>query len=272
VLDDMPEGPGVYVFYGENDIPLYAGKSVNLRSRVMSHFSSDHRVSKDMRISQEITRVEIVETAGELGALIKEAQLVKKLSPIHNRRLRRNNDLCTFDWNPTEGPKVPELVGAADLDFSRFGNLYGMFRSRRAAFNALRDIADEHGLCHIAAGIEKGKGPCFAFQLKRCRGTCVGKESEISHAMRMTHALHALRMQAWPFPGRIGIREHDPESKRTEIHVLDNWCYLGTLNSQADLFDTLQNRTEPSFDLDTYRILTRYLGSRPRNVEIVPIR
>jgi DNA polymerase-3 subunit epsilon len=83
-------------------------------------------------------------------------------------------------------------------------------------------------------------------------------------------ALHSLRLQAWPFPGRIGMREHDPHSKRTEIHVLDRWCYLGTLNSQMDLFDGWQSRTEdPSLDLDTYRILTRYFKSRPRNVEIV---
>ena len=76
-------------------------------------------------------------------------------------------------------------------------------------------------------------------------------------------------MQVWPFPGRIGIRESDPQSKRTEIHVLDRWCYLGTLNSQMDLFDALQTRAEPSFDFDTYKILTRYFKSRPRNVEIV---
>jgi DNA polymerase-3 subunit epsilon len=66
VLDDIPEGPGVYVFYGDNDIPLYVGKSIGLRSRVMSHFNSDHRVAKDMRISQEITRIEWIETAGNL--------------------------------------------------------------------------------------------------------------------------------------------------------------------------------------------------------------
>jgi hypothetical protein len=37
------------------------------------------------------------------------------------------------------------------------------------------------------------------------------------------------------------------------------------------LFDTVQCRAEPSFDLDTYKILTRYFKARPRNVEIVDI-
>ena len=269
VLDDIPEGPGVYVFYGDKDIPLYVGKSIGLRSRVMSHFNNDHRVARDMRISHEITRIEWMETAGELGTLIKQTQLVKRLAPVHNPRLRHNNGLCAFRWEPVNGPKTPQLVSVAGLNLSGLDNLYGMFRSRRVALNSLREIADEHALCHIGMGLEKGEGPCFAYQLKRCRGACVGKESAISHSMRVTQALHSLRVQAWPFPGRIGIREHDPHTRRTEIHVLDHWCYLGTLDSQIDLFDALQARTEPSFDLDTYTILARYFKSRPLNVEIV---
>ncbi|MDH4293555.1 MAG: exonuclease domain-containing protein, partial [Betaproteobacteria bacterium] len=94
VFDHIPEGPGVYLFYGENDVPLYVGKSINMRARVMSHFSGDHRVNKDMRIAAEVKRVDWKQTAGELGALIEEARLVKELSPVHNRQLRRANELC----------------------------------------------------------------------------------------------------------------------------------------------------------------------------------
>jgi DNA polymerase III subunit epsilon len=53
VVDHIPDSPGVYFFYGKNDLPLYIGKSVTLRSRVMSHFSNDHASSGDMRIAQE---------------------------------------------------------------------------------------------------------------------------------------------------------------------------------------------------------------------------
>src|SRR6187455_518507 len=86
VLDHLPEGPGVYRFYGVNELPLYIGKSVNLRDRVRSHFSSDYRSANDIRISSEIRRIEVEETAGELGALLKEARLVKELLPLHKHR------------------------------------------------------------------------------------------------------------------------------------------------------------------------------------------
>src|SRR5438105_82041 len=71
-LEKLPEGPGVYRFYGVNELPLYIGKSVNLRDRIRSHFSSDYRSANDVRISSEIQRIEVDETAGELGALLRE--------------------------------------------------------------------------------------------------------------------------------------------------------------------------------------------------------
>ena len=76
VLEGVPEGPGVYLFYGENALPIYIGKSVSLRSRVMSHFSSDHRSGKEAKLTQQVRRVEWLPTAGELGALLLEARLV----------------------------------------------------------------------------------------------------------------------------------------------------------------------------------------------------
>ena len=32
VLEGLPEGPGVYLFYGENALPIYIGKSVSAGS------------------------------------------------------------------------------------------------------------------------------------------------------------------------------------------------------------------------------------------------
>ena len=40
-VDALPELPGVYLFYADNDVPLYVGKSVNLRRRVLQHFRAD---------------------------------------------------------------------------------------------------------------------------------------------------------------------------------------------------------------------------------------
>ena len=270
-FDHIPEGPGVYLFYGEKDVPLYVGKSINLRTRVMSHFSGDHRVAKDMRIAAEVKRIDWIETAGELGALIEEARLVKKLSPVHNRQLRRASELCAWHWPLDRHDEAPELVSARDLTGGEFRDLYGLFRSRRTAIEALRELALEHELCHSLLGLEKRKGPCFAYQIKRCRGACAGVETPREHAVRLAAAFAGLRVRAWPFPGRIGIRETSPDGERCDLHVLDQWCHLGTVNSEEGLRDLQDGSSRLLFDLDTYKILTRYLFNGKNRPQIVPL-
>jgi DNA polymerase-3 subunit epsilon len=264
-LDGIPEGPGVYLFYGENDLPIYVGKSVNLRSRVLAHFAGDVRSSKSMRIVQQITRVDWKETAGELGALLEESRLVKELLPTMNRRLRRNTDLCAFTWQPEQRAPL-QLVGVGDIDFSSTADIYGVFRSKRAALATLRNLAQAFDLCLIECGLETGNGPCFAHQIKRCRGVCVGTEPHAQHNLRMMEALSELKLSTWPFAGRIGVRE--TAGDRDELHVLDHWCYLGTVHSADDLA-ALDAR--PLFDLDTYNILQRFLARRGNDMEIVPL-
>jgi DNA polymerase-3 subunit epsilon len=268
-FDNIPEAPGVYFFYGDKEVVLYIGKSINMRARVMSHFSGDHRVNKDMQIARQIKRIEWKQTVGELGALLLESQLIKQLAPVHNRQLRRNTQLCAWQWRDTDIEAAPRLATADDIDPSNFGELYGLFRSRATAIEALRDIAATHGLCNILLGLEKREGACFAHQIKRCRGACVGLESPAQHAMRLKQALGSLRTLPWPFEGRIAIRENTADGETSELHVLNHWCYLGTVRSESELHDLSESRAAPVFDVDTYKILKRYLAKPPRGVDII---
>ena len=270
---DLPEriaqAPGVYAFYSQSNVALHVGKSANLRARVLSHFSGDKRPA--WRGGAEIARVEWEVAAGELGMHMRHMQWLKRLQPLHNSKPRHDEPLWALQWDPVDGPSIPVPVDTAGLEWSRASRLHGMFRSRRTALNALRKLADEHGLCHIGAGLQTGPGPCLGHQLKRCRGLCVGRESAIAHSMRLMQALQALRMRDWPHPGPIGIREHDAMSGRTEIHVLDRWRHLGSADTESALRDILHTRSDAPFDADVYRILVRHFKSCPRDSAIVAV-
>ena len=260
-LDQIPDAPGVYLFYGENDLPLYVGKSVRLRQRVLSHFNADHKLYKDMRLSQQLHRIEVRETAGEIGALLLEAQLVKDLQPVHNRLLRRQGDLCAWRLKEDDkGRTQPVLTYASEQDFGRADRLYGLFSSKRKAETALREMAESHQLCLVQLGLEKQAGtnkPCFGWQLKRCKGVCVGKEAESFHRARLESALSSLHVKTWPHAGAVGLVERFGDD-RTDIHVVNNWCYLGTARSEHELHSLLEHApARPAFDLDTYKILSR---------------
>lgn len=252
MLDTIPDRPGVYLIFGENDLPLYIGKSIHLRKRILEHFRDDHRQQKEMRLAQQARRVDWIETAGELSALLLESRLIKERSPTLNRQLRRSRDLCSLRWTlGTNSP--PQFVYGDDIVP---GECYGTFRNAKAAEKALRDVANKHGLCDIRLGLQKGTGACFAHQLKRCKGVCVGLESPMQHDLRLAHALLAIRIARWPYSSPIGIRESG--FNQDVLHVIDQWVYLGQAKSEDEAFELIA-QSRPAFDLDTYRILLRHL-------------
>jgi DNA polymerase-3 subunit epsilon len=267
-LDDVPEVPGVYLFYGEDDTLLYVGKSVNLRQRVLSHFAPGTGETKELRIAQEIRRIDWQETVGELGALLLEARLVKERQPVHNRRLRRTTDICAWQLDEVApGDFRPRLASGEDAAPGRGGELYGLFSSKREATLALRKIAEAHQLCPAILGLTGTPGlPCVAHQLHQCRGACAGKESIGLHSARLMAALARLRLDGWPYPGPIGIVERNEFLDREEVHLVDAWRHLGTARSESEMEELLQAPGDVKFDLDIYKLLKAQLAKRGKAV------
>ena len=119
----------------------------------------------------------------------------------------------------------------------------------------LRALAAEHNLCDALLGLEKtapGK-PCFGFQIKRCRGACLGNEPHTKHSMRLVGALSRLKLATWPVDGPALLREGD------EVHLIDGWRYLGSARHDEQVFSLL-DAGRPPFDRDTYKILAKYVG------------
>ena len=250
-IDEIPDAPGVYLFY-EGETPLYIGKSRAMRSRVLQHFIATSSWTPRVR------RIEWQRTAGELGALLREAELVKALDPVYNRQLRRPGRLRGFAY---DGKRL-WLAGEDEIDADTLPFVYGVWRSRRAALQALEAAADEHRLCLQTLGFDiKKHGRCFRYQVGRCAGVCAGKESIHVHHARVATALAPLKSADWPHRGPLGVVESDESRDATEVHVLDRWCYLGTARSDAEVAELLEER-RPRFDYDHYRILSRHLGKR----------
>ena len=89
-LAALPRGAGVYIFQGAGQLPLYIGKSVDIRARVLSHL----RAPDEASMMAQTQRIDVIETAGEIGALLLESRLIKAQHPLFNQRLRRVRSLC----------------------------------------------------------------------------------------------------------------------------------------------------------------------------------
>jgi DNA polymerase III subunit epsilon len=99
LLDTAPAGCGVYAFYDDAGVVLYVGRSVRLRQRVRDHLVGERRSARELRMVQQVRRVQWCDTGGELGALLTEAQWIAALQPKFNRIPRaRYNDPRGAVW------------------------------------------------------------------------------------------------------------------------------------------------------------------------------
>ena len=266
LIDSIPDAPGCYIFYGDNKTPLYIGKSISLRSRVMGHFQGALTQRKEMKLSLQIRDIDWIETSGELGALILESRLIKERMPSMNIKLRRSKDLCGWSLVQDEsGVLIPTLVTHHQLAPGLQDNLYGLFYSKREAHSYLKAIAKKHHLCEALLGLEKrveGKS-CFGYQVKQCGGACLNLTPIAMHNLQLKTVLELFKVQVWPYSGPIAIKDGG------EMIVIDKWCYLGTAINQNELYE-LAESGDAEFDLDIYKIVKKALsGSYKKQVMLI---
>lgn len=265
-IDALPHAPGVYIFYGLNEHPIYIGKSIDLRSRVASHFNAEHRASRELRLSQEVHRIEHEETAGELGALLRESELIKTRLPAHNVALRRrlNQVLLSFG---TDGRSA--TIRSAAFDLALLGRCYGPFSSRASVRRMLVELASEHHLCLKAMGLEGRRkaaaddSPCFNHQLRRCRGACVGTEPREEHWARLAELISQWLLPAWPYAHAVALVEDNTDRFQQQWHVFDQWCWLGSVKS-LDAAADLARCAPRVFEADAARLSVQAMSVHAR--------
>jgi DNA polymerase III subunit epsilon len=261
LADELPEGPGVYRLQGPDDVPLYVGRTSTLRGGVLAHFSDDRAGSRERKLKDSVRRIDWVETAGELGALLREIEWVRTLRPLYNRRLKPAAD--GFTVRIVEQTGAAQILAIEEVEPLQLTTCFGVFHTDKDARRALTDIARARSLCLKVLGLEESEGSCFAHQVEKCKGACVGKEPLARHALRVQMALAALKLKAWPFPGRMALREGDSMGG-ADWHVIDHWTYLGTARSEEELAQLAARRAPAAFDAQVYRILVRYFANHPK--------
>ncbi len=261
-LEDLPDAPGVYLLYDAEGTALFAGRASNLRTQVLAHWGDKGPRARELRAALQSGSLEWFTTAGPLGTALRQLRLIESLAPRHNRPPRVCNDAWAVQWVPGADAAAVVDLRAEDAAAS---DLFGPFRSRHDALAALRGLSREHALCPRLLGLESGSGPCSAHASQQCHGVCTGTESRAAHTLRLAQALARLRLPPWPFAGPIAIVEEDPLGTRRELHVTDDWRYLGSAYSSAEAHElATDNRHRPPFDVDMFRILARALAETGR--------
>jgi DNA polymerase-3 subunit epsilon len=268
LIDSLPNGPGVYIFEDELNTPIYIGKSVEIRKRVLSHFTDDHKVSKELKISQHIRNIRAIETTGELEALLLESQMVKELQPLYNIKLRRQKKLTLLVAEPDADGYLRVRIGETeDIDPAKLNDLLGVVTNRGKAKQTLEMTNKLFDLCPKLLGLEKATGSCFYKQLDKCHGACTGDELPESYNRRLLLAFEKMRFSHWPYKGPVLIEEQDLVRNRSAGVIVDQWCIVAQV-SQEEASEPQFRSLQKAFDLDTYKILRAFLSTKKHQLTI----
>ncbi|MEZ5650342.1 MAG: exonuclease domain-containing protein [Burkholderiaceae bacterium] len=243
-IEALPARPGVYAFEGLNGQPLYIGKSLNLRERVPAHFSADHRSERGLRLASETRGLRWQVCAGEFGALLGEALAITRLLPAQNRASRRVSKphVLVADPDGLRARPRPWHELPADQDWA------GPFTSRQSARAWLAGQARARRMCLATLGLERvvpGQA-CFAYQLGRCPGTCLGRHPPMAHADELRTLLATGRPPTWPTGHAVLLHEHDPRDRRNAWHLSADWRWLGSAHDEPGLARLLRALASPT--------------------------
>ncbi len=276
-IDSLPEAPGVYVFYDRGVTPLYIGKSVNVRDRVLSHFANDYNSAREMELTSLVESIDVHPTAGDLAAQLLESRMVKESQPLFNRQLRYTRKIVHLKKVVTpEGYFSCEILETDRIDASEIDDVLGVFRSKKQIRDFLSEIVRENSLCQKYLGLDKTNGACFAHQLGWCRGACKNVEKPISYNMRFSEAFSKRRIKSWPFAGPVIITESF--ESRENVLIVDRWCIIANVDGRMQdvEWENIACKTESNkqdslyFDYDAYKILLRYVNAHPHVMKPLP--
>ncbi|HSH18302.1 MAG TPA: exonuclease domain-containing protein [Candidatus Saccharimonadales bacterium] len=271
LVKGLPETPGVYIFEDDKGKPLYIGKSINIKKRVLSHFGHDHDDGKEFKIAQSIRNISTLTTGGELEALLLESQMVKEMQPLYNRKLRRTQKLLLARQTLTgTGYVSVTLEEAHAIEPEDITSTLAVYTHRGKAKSSLIELQKMYELCPKLLGLEKGKGACFLSQLRKCGGACAGRETAESYNRRVALAFERQRLQAWPYGRPVLLQEMTGSGLQSSSGIIvDQWCVVGEVQSK-EACDTEVKWHPKIFDLDTYKILQAFMETKRHKLHIRP--
>ncbi len=217
IIKKLPEEAGVYYFYNKDGNIIYIGKSKDIKTRVFSHFSNE-KSERALKMVDEIHDISYELTGSELIALLLESNEIKVQKPKYNRRQRRVAshygiyryiDELGYICFKAEGVKGEMPIVC--------------FNSAKETRERLYQLSEKYGLCQKLCGLYEASGACFYYQIKQCKGACVGKEPVTDYNKRVQEMLDDLSYN-WQNFYVIDKGRNDDEKSVVKI---ENGKYFG---------------------------------------------
>ncbi|MFD2822706.1 excinuclease ABC subunit UvrC [Lacinutrix iliipiscaria] len=257
-IKTLPNAPGVYQYFDEDDTIIYVGKAKNLKKRVASYFTKTHDNGKTRVLVKKIARMKHIVVETETDALLLENNLIKKHKPRYNVLLK---DDKSYPWICIKKERFPRVFSTRRV-FKDGSEYFGPYTSMKTVSTLLDLIKGLYQLrtCNYDLSqekIEAGKYKvCLEYHLGNCKGACEGHETAEAYneniiAIReilkgnFKDSLSQFKLQMKQFSKEMQFEE--AQKIKEKIEVLENYQAKSTIVnpkiSNVDVFSIVSDKS-----------------------------
>lgn len=236
-LKNLPDNPGIYLFYNEAGVLVYVGKATSLRSRVASYWRGARTSRPIEAMIHEVVDLKIISTDSVLEAIILEGKYIKDFRPKYNVDWK---DDKSWNYLVLTKEKFPHLlsVRAHELDVlsktekqSKYSEIFGPYPglNTRATLKLLQK------LFYLSTCSPDARRPCLYYQMGQCFGVCAGEISDTEYLKKVIRPLCVF------LGGRKKAVVVEFEKAMVKASVAQNFEEAGRLRDQIDALSRIQD-------------------------------
>ena len=187
--------PGVYQMLGADGDPLYVGKSIRVRTRLLSYFRAPPE-EKANKLIRETGRIRWEYIPNEFSTLVHEMRLIQRWQPRFNVQHKRKRMYAFVKLTREIAPRILPVTRAVPD-----GSLYfGPFPAVGKVGRTVRELAHAVGLRDCPGGtpmffddqlevFAEGRTPlCMRAELGTCLAPCCGRVSSEAYQQKVLTA------------------------------------------------------------------------------------
>jgi excinuclease ABC subunit C len=201
--DDLPEGPGIYIFRTASGKALYIGKAINLKKRVAQYFNKkDQPMIRNLLARSAV--LDFIVTDNEADALLLESDLVHSYQPPFNIRLKDDKSFPSIEITLSE-----DFPGIYFSRKAKAGNFaLGPLINARKAKNLIDTVTRLFRLRSCSNVLFKKGIPCLYYHIERCSAPCAGRIERSLYRQQVEYALDFLKGRKGKIKAKLSERMH----------------------------------------------------------------